>query len=96
MSDPYNSPEKFNLEIVFVADNGGSYEFDMFVVWKDTNGALYYATDSGCSCPSPFEWLEDLADLSPASKADIITAMDGWWSATTEDRISLRNALDRV
>jgi hypothetical protein len=31
------------------------YSFDIVGVWKDANGGLYLSTDSGCSCPSPWE-----------------------------------------
>lgn len=31
-----------------------SYEFDTFLVHKDIDGDLFFATDSGCSCPIPF------------------------------------------
>src|SRR5699024_372088 len=33
-----------------------SYQFDLTRVYRQiSTGALFYATDSGCSCPSPFE-----------------------------------------
>lgn len=36
--------------------SSGSYEYDEFrVVKSHETGAFYYATDSGCSCPLPFE-----------------------------------------
>jgi len=53
--DVYYQPEHFGLEIVFSEDHGGSYEFDMVVVWSDKDGNYYVGEDSGCSCPSPFE-----------------------------------------
>lgn len=31
------------------------YSFDVLGVWKDTDGAYYLSTDSGCSCPTPWE-----------------------------------------
>ncbi len=32
------------------------YSFDLLVVWRNIiTGEVVYATDSGCSCPSPFE-----------------------------------------
>jgi hypothetical protein len=94
--DVYNNPEKFKLEIVFDTDHGESYEFDIFAVWRDANGDLYYATDAGCSCPSPFENYTSLADLTPGSKSDIMDALEHWWSSTEIDKIDLRTALDRV
>jgi hypothetical protein len=94
--DPYNQPEAFGLTLIFDRDNGGPYEFDIFAVWQDVNGALYWAADAGCSCPSPFETFEDLSDLSYGSKEDIIAAMETWWSSTTDDKIALRIVLDAI
>lgn len=92
-ADPYYNPEKFGLEIVFCADEGASYEFDMFVVWKDTNGEFYYATDSGCSCPSPFEWATGLESLTQATKYDIVKEFEGWGCATAITKTELFSAL---
>lgn len=57
MSNIYSDPQKFGLAIVGEVEfSSGSYEFDTSVVWRDVEtGALYYADDSGCSCPSPFQ-----------------------------------------
>lgn len=62
-SNPYYSPESCELEIFFEIDIAGSYEFDKFVIWKDKNNELFWDTDSGCSCPSPFDPSEDRHDL---------------------------------
>jgi hypothetical protein len=95
--DVYNNPEKFDLEIVYVAEEEDlCYEFNMFVVWQDANGALYYATDAGCSCPSPFETYTSLAELTPGSKADIMAELEAWSGVSEDDKIGLRSALDRV
>lgn len=55
--DIYNDPEKFGLETVGSIDwSSDSYEFDITVVLRDpSTGQIFYAEDSGCSCPSPFE-----------------------------------------
>lgn len=56
MSNVYYHPESVGLYIVMENDIAGSYEFDMCVLWKHlATGRLFYAFDSGCSCPSPFE-----------------------------------------
>lgn len=57
MSNPYYSPEAYNLEIFCEIDNyQDDYGFDLEVVWKQIDAEMYYyAADSGCSCPSPFE-----------------------------------------
>ncbi|MEU3976855.1 DUF7574 domain-containing protein [Streptomyces bacillaris] len=53
----YSRPESYGLRMIGEVDwSDGCYQFDLTVVWQDTTtGALYYADDSGCSCPSPFE-----------------------------------------
>ena len=54
--NPYYNPEKLDLEILCTLDEAISYEFNMLVVWRHLpTGKLYWATDSGCSCPTPFE-----------------------------------------
>ncbi len=65
----YSNPEKSGLKIVGQVDfSSGSYEFDYLVVWQDVEtGDTYYASDSGCSCPSPFENLER-EDLLPINR----------------------------
>lgn len=63
---PYDKPEAFELRIVGVVDaSSGSYEFDYTVVWEHKDGRLFWATDSGCSCPSPFEDIAGIPDLTP-------------------------------
>lgn len=69
----YYNPEKFDLEIVEVHDfSDGNYCFDYRVIWKDNNGKLYTARDSGCSCPSPFEDYAKVADLEDFSASHLI------------------------
>lgn len=68
--DIYSNPSKYGLTTVFEVNVAESYEFDMLVIWKRTDGSFVYATDSGCSCPSPFESTME-SDLLPASESDI-------------------------
>jgi hypothetical protein len=75
----YNEPGKLGLEIVGEAcDAEANYSFDLFVVWKDAAGHLYYAEDSGCSCPEPFEFYREVSDLTAATVAEIHVALDEW------------------
>lgn len=54
--DLYHSPEKYGLEVVGSIEwSEPDWSFDMTVVWKGGVGEYYFASDSGCSCPSPFE-----------------------------------------
>lgn len=75
----YYSPEKFGLEEVGEVERGGGYDFDTFVVWRDiSTGSLWYASDSGCSCPTPFDDIgrDDLTAIDMTQ--DLIDALDEW------------------
>jgi hypothetical protein len=55
-SNVYYNAGRHGLEPVAELDySDGCYQFDLRVVWKDAEGRLWTARDSGCSCPSPFE-----------------------------------------
>ena len=59
------------------------YQFNMTRVYQQVStGDLFYATDMGCSCPSPFEDTEE-SDLTP------IKRMQDWYDhvkdSTVED-----------
>lgn len=68
----YDKPEDFGLTLIDDIDfSSGAYEFDITAVWRrDADGALVYADDSGCSCPSPFEG-EGVNDLIVATPAEL-------------------------
>ena len=62
--DVYYQPEKFGLTPVKEMDVADSWEFDIIVVWKHEDGRWFVGNDSGCSCPSPFEYRNSLDDLT--------------------------------
>jgi hypothetical protein len=67
MASVYYDPDKFGLKVLGDIDwSSGLYEFDQTVVWQDEQGQMYYADDSGCSCPSPFEAM-GRDDLTPCT-----------------------------
>jgi hypothetical protein len=78
MSNIYDNPEHFGLEVVKDHDAIGGWEFDTVVVWR--RGDDYFiGADSGCSCPTPFDDLK-LTDLKPVqSKADVAEFARVWW-----------------
>jgi hypothetical protein len=55
------------------------YEFDLVAAWRAPDGSIYIATDSGCSCPMPFEWLKELdqltGPLTPGQAVDEILSL---------------------
>jgi hypothetical protein len=72
MNDIYYNPEDHGLRIVAeLHEPDMCYEFNMLVVWMDKDGEAYYAQDSGCSCPSPFENYHSIADLTPLNSHSI-------------------------
>lgn len=79
-TDPYNAPSKHGLEIVGVAsDQYASSGFDDFVVWRDLEtGQLFWASDSGCSCPSPFEDYRTRDDLTTGTATEAAAAALAW------------------
>lgn len=61
----YYNPEKCGLAIVAQIEREDlSYEYDITLLLK-RGEKFYLASDSGCSCPTPFEDFRSLADLTP-------------------------------
>jgi hypothetical protein len=82
----YYHPENYGLELVGTAeDTSLGYEFDMFCVWKDAEGRLYWASDSGCSCPEPFGSIT-VDDLGTGTPAQAGVALMEWASSDTDWR----------
>jgi len=65
MTDIYYNPEAFDLETVAEIElEEPDYSFDIALVQQDTKSKKFYVnTDSGCSCPSPFEGFTTKASL---------------------------------
>ena len=83
--NPYYNPEKLELELYSLGEPGLSYEYNTLCFWATTDGKIYTASDSGCSCPTPFEnyevenqkeALKLLERVGSVSQAEAIC--DGW------------------
>lgn len=78
MSEIYYAPEKVGVIPVAEYDlYGKAYEFTLVVVWRDADGNLWGAHDSGCSCPTPFEdhaWPTDFTEIR--SRRDVETLIE--------------------
>lgn len=62
--DIYYNPQDYGLTLLGTVDlSEPDYSFDLLAVWKGKKG-YYLATDSGCSCPTPFENYDSLEDLT--------------------------------
>lgn len=101
-TNPYYSPEATGLAIVGDLDTGGGYEFDMLVVWQRIeDGALFWGTDSGCSCPSPFEDVDSVDDLTAITDPREFSREARAWlreqySTTADDRDALERLIRKV
>lgn len=63
-TDVYSNPRAHQLTPVAEIDrSSGAYEFHLVVVWRHDDGRFFIASDSGCSCPSPFEDVRGLGEL---------------------------------
>lgn len=74
MSHLYYNPEDYGLTTVGGVnwDAGDAWGFDLTVVWKDAEGKLYWSSDSGCSCPSPFEHIYEVDQLNTGSTQELL------------------------
>jgi hypothetical protein len=94
MANPYYNPEPLGLVIVDTLEAGECYEFDTLVVWRHVDsGRLYWAHDSGCSCPTPFEnyhSIEDLEEITAASWPSFESWVRGMVVPATERQDLLR------
>lgn len=72
-------PEWFGLEIITTADEPGlSWEFNTFLLLKDSDGNFYCVSDSGCSCPIPFEGTTELTEVP--TWADLANELNNWFN----------------
>jgi len=66
--NPYSSPGNCGLELVATLEDNEPWQFDIIAFWKDKlSGRYFMAHDSGCSCPSPFEDVRSVSDLTEVS-----------------------------
>lgn len=71
-NNPYSTPDKYGLTTVGQVEwSEPCYDFDLTVVWWTEDGRLYWADDSGCSCPSPFEDFTKLDELTTGTVFDL-------------------------
>ncbi len=83
--NPYYNPEKLDLEMIDFDEPNMSYEFNTLCFWATKDGRVFTASDSGCSCPTPFEDFEgetqdDVLKLLErvGSVAQAETTFDSW------------------
>lgn len=75
----YYAHERLGLtKVGELEDPEACYSFSTVAVYKENKtGALYGAHSEGCSCPTPFEEFDSLADMVPIrSEADVQPLID--------------------
>lgn len=53
--NPYYETEQCGLEMLEFNQPNMCYEFNTLCFWATAEGLIFSASDSGCSCPTPFE-----------------------------------------
>lgn len=101
-NDVYYQADAFGLEIVAeVSWSAPCYDFDLTVVWVDKDGNYYWASDSGCSCPSPFEDYTSIDMLNQGTKWEAINALtatlnESSWKQNDYATQQVANALQKL
>lgn len=88
----YYDPDTFGLRIVAVADAGEGYDFSFFVVWRNEEGQFLWASDLGCSCPTPFEDT-GVEDLHRGTQHEAIASLQHW-AAESYNKPDITNAIE--
>ena len=97
----YYHPEQSGLETVGEIEfSDENYQFDLLVVWqRKEDGAFFYGTDSGCSCPTPFEGVRSVEELirltSISHLQDAVKRHTPEWKSYSDSDIA-RHARDMV
>lgn len=106
-TDVYYNPEKHELETVGTIQwDEPCYSFDITAVWyhRDT-GTFYWGSDSGCSCPSPFENVTDKSQLNSGTFHQAAAALqtrhdayvdDGWTELRSEVGAEIADLIARM
>lgn len=71
MDNVYYKPEAFGLIPFGEFDlYEPDYSFDIVALWRDEDNNWYWASDSGCSCPTPFEDYHSVEELATGTLQD--------------------------
>lgn len=89
--NPYTHPDSVGLEFVGEVEwSRRSYQFDLTAVWRDTTtGAFYWGSDSGCSCPRPFE-NTTYDELNTGTKFEVLAEL------TSNNNPNAMNLIERI
>lgn len=81
----YCSPQCFGLAVVAeLEDPEACYTFNTFVAWQHEDGRLFWSSDTGCSCPAPFEDVVTLDDLTTGTAEELTADALSWVNDVSE------------
>ena len=92
-TNPYYDPAHYKCRKVGTAElTGEEWSFDLVAVLQHEDGGYYIGTDSGCSCPMPFEYYDSLDDFTgPLTAGECAEEVVSLWcqsdTAITEDDV---------
>lgn len=97
MSTLYYSPEEWDLKPFAELElTEPDYSFDILMVWKHIKtGVLYWDSDSGCSCPTPFEDVKSIDELYSLETALDYRRLEDT-AKTADDRAAMSAFLRKV
>lgn len=96
--NPYYSPDKLGLEMICFDEPDLCYEYNTLCYWATKDGRIYSASDSGCSCPTPFEahdkdTTEDVLEtLERVGSIEHAKAIFDSWNKGIKEEFSLSNS----
>jgi len=73
--NPYYSPESLGLTTVATVEDEPDYDFQILAIWSDGK-RFYWAEDTGCSCPTPFEDYTTLDSLCSGGRYACLAAIE--------------------
>ena len=79
--NPYYNPDELGLVKFDLDEPGLSYEYNTLCFWATPDGQVYSASDSGCSCPTPFE------GFSGANQKEVLQSLERVGSVEQAERI---------
>ena len=97
MKNPYYDPEELQLELLSYDEPHLSYEYNTLCFWATEDGRIYSASDSGCSCPTPFENYEGdtqkevLQKLERVGSVEQAESIFDSWNKYDENKAHLPN-----
>lgn len=74
--NPYYDSDKLGWKKLELDQDDLAYEYNTLCFWKTKTGLIFSASDSGCSCPIPFQDYEGETEEDIIKKLERIGSLD--------------------